>query len=103
MKKKMSPQSYTDGPLAGAFGDLGTLSPFVIGFIAVTKLDPLGVLFSFGLSMVIMGLYYRTPMPVQPMKVIGEKKASLSFRQAVGPGQYLDGVVNLGSGSVANL
>ncbi len=56
---------------AGAFGDLGTLLPFVIGFIAVTKLDPLGVLFSFGLSMILVGLYYRTPMPVQPMKVIG--------------------------------
>lgn len=44
---------------AGAFGDLGTLLPFVIGFIAVTRLEPLGVLFSFGLSMVVMGLCFQ--------------------------------------------
>ena len=29
---------------AGAFGDLGTLLPFVVAYIAVVKMDPLGVL-----------------------------------------------------------
>ena len=57
--------------LAGAFGDLGTLIPFVVGYIAVMKIDPLGILFMFGLSELAVGLYYRTPIPVQPMKVIG--------------------------------
>jgi MFS superfamily sulfate permease-like transporter len=57
--------------LAGAFGDLGTLIPFVVGYIAVMKVDPLGILFMFGLSEVVVGLYYKTPIPVQPMKVIG--------------------------------
>lgn len=56
---------------AGAFGDLGTLIPFVVGYITVMKLDPLGVLFSFGILLIISGLYYRTPVPVQPMKAIG--------------------------------
>lgn len=69
---------------AGAFGDLGTLLPFVIGFIAVTRLDPMGVLFSFGLSMVVMGLYFRTPVPVQPMKVIGG--VAITQAGAVTPG-----------------
>ncbi|KJF28425.1 sulfate transporter [Clostridium aceticum] len=45
--------------------------PFIVGFIGVTKLDPFGILFSFGLSMVLVGLVFRTPMPVQPMKLIG--------------------------------
>jgi MFS superfamily sulfate permease-like transporter len=57
--------------LAGAFGDLGTLIPFVVGYIVVTKIDPLGILFMFGLSELVVGLYYRTPIPVQPMKAIG--------------------------------
>lgn len=56
---------------AGAFGDLGTLIPFVVAYLAVLKLDPFGILFSFGLAMVVAGLVYRTPFPVQPMKAIG--------------------------------
>lgn len=56
---------------AGAFGDLGTLIPFVTAYIGVLGLDPFGVLFAFGLSMVVCGLRYRTPLPVQPMKAIG--------------------------------
>jgi MFS superfamily sulfate permease-like transporter len=62
---------YDRTELAGAFGDLGTLIPFVVGYIAVMKVDPLGILFMFGLSEVVVGLYYKTPIPVQPMKAIG--------------------------------
>ena len=56
---------------AGAFGDLGTLIPFVVAYLTMLKLDPFGVLFSFGLAMVVAGLVYRTPFPVQPMKAAG--------------------------------
>jgi MFS superfamily sulfate permease-like transporter len=56
---------------AGAFGDLGTLVPFVVAYIAVLKMDPFGVLFAFGAAQLICGLYYKTPFPVQPMKAIG--------------------------------
>jgi len=56
---------------AGAFGDLGTLIPFVIAYIGVLKMDPFGVLFAFGASMVVCGFVYRTPIPVQPMKAAG--------------------------------
>jgi|ERR1041385_3921883 xanthine/uracil/vitamin C permease (AzgA family) len=56
---------------AGAFGDLGTLVPFVVAYIGVLKMDPLGVLLAFGLSMIVCGFVYRTPMPVQPMKAAG--------------------------------
>lgn len=62
---------YDRVEIAGAFGDLGTLIPFVVGYIAVMKVDPLGILFMFGLSEVLVGLYYKTPIPVQPMKAIG--------------------------------
>jgi MFS superfamily sulfate permease-like transporter len=62
---------YDATELAGAFGDLGTLIPFVVGYIAVMKLDPLGILFMFGVSELAVGLFYKTPIPVQPMKAIG--------------------------------
>ena len=38
--------------VAGAFGDLGTLIPFVVAYISVLNMDPFGVLLAFGASMV---------------------------------------------------
>ena len=61
---------------AGAFGDLGTLLPFALAYIAVVKVAPLGMLLAFGVSMIAVGLYYRTPVPVQPMKAIGAVAAT---------------------------
>jgi MFS superfamily sulfate permease-like transporter len=75
---------YTLAELAGGFGDLGTLIPFVVGYIAVAKVDPLGILFAFGLSQVLVGLYYKSPIPVQPMKAIGG--AAIAAGGAIGPG-----------------
>jgi hypothetical protein len=46
---------------AGAFGDLGTLLPFVIAY----------------------GLYCRTPFPIQPMKAIGAVAATQAAQTAV--------------------
>jgi MFS superfamily sulfate permease-like transporter len=56
---------------SGAFGDIGTLIPFVVAYITIVKVPPLGLLFMFGISLIVSGLYYRTPLPVQPMKAIG--------------------------------
>ena len=56
---------------AGAFGDLGTLVPFVVAYIGILKMDPFGILLAFGLAMVVCGITYRTPIPVQPMKAAG--------------------------------
>jgi MFS superfamily sulfate permease-like transporter len=67
---------------AGAFGDLGTLIPFVVAYIALLKMDPFGILFSFGAAMVICGAYYKTPFPVQPMKAIGAVAATQAAQTA---------------------
>jgi MFS superfamily sulfate permease-like transporter len=67
---------------AGAFGDLGTLIPFVVAYVAVVKVDPCGILFSFGAIMVACGLFYRTPFPVQPMKAIGAIAATQAAQTA---------------------
>jgi MFS superfamily sulfate permease-like transporter len=68
---------------AGAFGDLGTLIPFVAAYIGVLKMDPFGVLFAFGTAMLVCGLYYKTPFPVQPMKAIGAVAALQAVQTAV--------------------
>jgi MFS superfamily sulfate permease-like transporter len=67
---------------AGAFGDLGTLIPFVVAYIAVVKIDPFSILFVFGAAMVAGGLYYKTPFPVQPMKAIGAVAATQAAQTA---------------------
>ena len=70
-RRRLGANRWTAAEVAGAFGDLGTLVPFVVGYLAVLRLDPTGVLLGFGISMILAGWYYRTPVPVQPMKAIG--------------------------------
>jgi hypothetical protein len=70
-----SPNRFDRMEWAGAFGDLGTLIPFVVAYIAV-------VLFSLGASMLVSGLYYKTPFPVQPMKAIGAVAATQAAQTA---------------------
>lgn len=57
--------------LAGAFGDLGTLLPIVVGMIFINKLSPSTVFLAFGLFYIMAGCYYRLPIPVQPLKAVG--------------------------------
>jgi predicted benzoate:H+ symporter BenE len=68
---------------AGAFGDLGTLIPFVVGYIGMVGMDPFGMLFAFGVSLIVCGAYYRTPMPVQPMKAAGAVAVTQAAQTAV--------------------
>jgi len=70
---------------AGAFGDLGTLIPFVVGYVSMVRMAPGGILLGFGAAMVLSGLYYRTPFPVQPMKVIGAVAAAQTQTAAITP------------------
>jgi hypothetical protein len=64
------PNSYSRAEWAGSCGDLGTLIPFVVGYITIVGIDPQAVLLSFGGAAIATGLYFRTPMSVQPMKAI---------------------------------
>ncbi|MDX9894843.1 MAG: putative sulfate/molybdate transporter, partial [Desulfofustis sp.] len=57
--------------LAGAFGDLGTLLPIVVAMIFINQLSPSAVFLGFGLFYVLVGYYYRLPIPVQPLKAVG--------------------------------
>ncbi|MDP2032548.1 MAG: putative sulfate/molybdate transporter [Polaromonas sp.] len=59
------------GDLGGALGDLGTLLPFIVGFIVVTGVHPTSIFLAFGLSMIVVGWRFGVPFPVQPMKAVG--------------------------------
>lgn len=56
--------------LAGAFGDIGTDLPLVVGVILVAKLDSASALILFGAMQIFSGLAYGLPMPVQPLKAM---------------------------------
>ncbi|MFX1457006.1 MAG: putative sulfate/molybdate transporter [Promethearchaeota archaeon] len=55
----------------GAFGDWGTLIPFIIGYISIVGLKPAGIFFTLGLTNIIVGIRFNLPLPVQPQKTIG--------------------------------
>ena len=67
---------------AGAFGDLGTLIPFVVAYVTLLRLEPGGILVSFGAALIAAALVYRTPFPVQPMKAIGAIAATQAAQTA---------------------
>ena len=54
-----------------AFADLGTFIPYVVAYVSVLHMDPVGILLAFGIALACCALAYRTPLPVQPMKAIG--------------------------------
>jgi len=56
--------------LAGAFGDMGTDVPLLIGVALAAGLDGTSVLVMFGIMQILTGLAYRLPMPVQPLKAM---------------------------------
>lgn len=55
---------------SASLADLGTFLPLVLGVLVVTSLDPVGVLFGFGVFALATGWIYRRPIPVQPMKAV---------------------------------
>ena len=58
------------GELSASLADLGTFLPLVLGVLIVTQMDPVGVLFGFGIFALVTGGLYRRPIPVQPMKAV---------------------------------
>src|ERR1700730_18889549 len=56
--------------LSGAFGDIGTDFPLIVGMILVAKLDAASVLIMFGLMQLLTGFVYGMPMPAQPLKAM---------------------------------
>ena len=56
--------------LSGAFGDIGTDFPLVVGMILVARLDVTSSLVLFGAMQIFSGLMYGIPMPAEPLKAM---------------------------------
>jgi len=65
---------------SGAFGDIGTDLPLIVGMILASGLDTASVLIVFGLMQVFTAFVYGLPMPVQPLKAV----AALVIAQHIG-------------------
>ena len=66
---KLSNQVRFDrNELAGAFGDIGTDLPLIIGILTASGADTASVLILYGLMQISSGFWYGMPMPVQPLK-----------------------------------
>lgn len=64
------PLSFSRRELAGAFGDLGTDLPLLVGVVLATGMDATTAFVVFGALQIASGLVYRLPMPVQPLKAM---------------------------------
>jgi hypothetical protein len=68
---KTKERKFSIRELGGAFGDWGTLIPFVIGYISIVGLKPAGIFLTLGITNIILGIRFNLPLPVQPQKTIG--------------------------------
>jgi MFS superfamily sulfate permease-like transporter len=57
--------------IAGAVGDYGTIIPIVLGVAIVSNVNLGYILLFFSIWYLLTGLYYKMPVPVEPMKVVG--------------------------------
>ncbi len=64
------PLRFNLSELAGSFGDYGTIIPLVLAMAAVSDLDISYIFLFFGIWFAITGLYYRLPIPIEPMKAV---------------------------------
>lgn len=56
--------------LSGAFGDIGTDLPLVVGMMLASNFSISGALIVYGILQVLTALIYGIPMPVQPLKAV---------------------------------
>jgi hypothetical protein len=78
--------------VAGAFGDIGTDLPLIVGMILAAGLHSASVLVMFGLMQYFTALRYRMPMPVQPLKAV----AVLVITQKIAPEVLYGGGLAIG-------
>ena len=78
--------------LAGAFGDIGTDLPLVVGMILAIGLHSPSVLIMFGLMQYLTAFAYRIPMPVQPLKAV----AVIVITQKIAPEVLYGGGLAIG-------
>jgi len=64
------PLTFSLSELAGSVGDFGTIVPLILAVAVVSDVNIRYVLLFFGIWFILTGLYYRLPIPLEPMKAI---------------------------------
>jgi SulP family sulfate permease len=81
---------------AGSLGDLGTLIPLSVAMIVINGLNVTAVFLMVGLFYIGAGLYYKLPVPVQPLKVVAAIAiASQMDAATIAASGYLMGIILL--------
>lgn len=85
---------------SGAFGDSITVIPLLIGIGITTEVALAHLLLFFGVFQIANGLFYRLPMPIEPMKALASLTiaGTLTYDQALAAGLVL-GVMLLATGT----
>ncbi len=66
----LTPHRFDRAELAGSLGDLGTLLPLAVAMIALNGLNATATLVGVGAFYIVIGAWFRLPLPVQPFKVV---------------------------------
>jgi len=69
--------------ISGAFGDLATLAPLLVALVTINHLNPTSVFLVVGMAYILSGLYYRLPIPIQPLKAVSATAIALGLSAGV--------------------
>ncbi|MEN6442411.1 MAG: putative sulfate/molybdate transporter [Methanoregula sp.] len=64
------PIVFSLSEFAGSLGDFGTIIPLILAVALVSDVNSRYILLFFGIWFILTGLYYRLPIPLEPMKAI---------------------------------
>lgn len=67
---KFSPFRFNLQELGGALGDLGVLLPLIVALITLNHMNATSVFLVVGFAYIVSGVFYRLPVPVQPLKAV---------------------------------
>lgn len=84
--------SLNRNELSGAFGDIGTDLPLIVGMILASGLNSANVLIAYGLMHITTAIIYGIPMPVQPLKAV----AMIVIAQKISPDVIYGGGLAIG-------
>jgi hypothetical protein len=86
------PLRFTLSEFAGSLGDFGTIIPLILAVALVSNVNPRYILLFFGIWFILTGLYYRLPIPLEPMKAI----AVIVIAGGIGSGEIAAAGIILG-------
>jgi hypothetical protein len=66
----LPPLRFNLSELAGSLGDFGTIIPLILAVALVSDVNARYILLFFGIWFILTGLYYRLPIPLEPMKAV---------------------------------